>query len=85
MKIALILRKSCQIFLVGYVACFILRISIFFEVHSEVKLIDKNHVDKGLGSFFGEYIEDESSSIVITALLIIIFFGFYCSNFYIIK
>jgi hypothetical protein len=33
-KIAEVLRKACMVTLVGFIVCFILRIGLFFDVHS---------------------------------------------------
>lgn len=84
-KLIKILRKSCKTSLFVCISTFILRIFMFFQVHQAIKMIDVNHVDKGIGSFFAEYIDDTTGSIIITTLLLISIISFYWSNFYIIK
>jgi len=61
-KFAILLKKSCKICIIGYIILFILRIGLFFEVHRVVMLIDPSHDDKGIGSFFAEYISYSMTS-----------------------
>ena len=84
-KLARTLQKACKVTLIGFVFCFLLRLILFFDVHSQLEKVVKNHTDKGLGSFFAEYIDDESGSIIITTMLIITFGVYYASNFFMIK
>jgi hypothetical protein len=63
----------------------LIRILLFFDIHEEVVLIDKTHVDKGLGSFFAEYIDDRTGSILVSVFLLFLFVSYYLSNFWMIK
>ncbi len=36
----------------------VLRVFLFFDVHSGLKTVDPEHEDKGLGSFLAEYVDD---------------------------
>jgi hypothetical protein len=86
LKLALLLRKTCKIGLVFYIFCAILRIGLYFDVHSAITVIDVNHEDyKGLGSFFAEYISNTTGSTITTIILMVVFFSFYLSNYYVIK
>ena len=64
---------------------FLIRIGIYFDVHSAIKEVDIEHVDNGFGSFAAEYIEDTTGSAIITAVLLLAFLSFYLSNFWIVR
>lgn len=84
-KLIKILRKACKLSLFVCILSFLVRIFMYFRVHSAIKMIDINHVDKGIGSFFAEYIDDTTGSTIMTIFLLISFLSFYWSNIYIIK
>lgn len=64
---------------------FVTRIALYFDVHSAIKEVDIDHVDKGIGSFLAEYIDDTTGSVIISIALLCLFLLFYLSNFYIVK
>ena len=85
-KIVKLLKKSCHISLVVCMVAFILRALMYLDVHAAILKIDGHeHKDKGFGSFFAEYVDDTTGSVVLTIVLLSIFTLFYFSNLYIIK
>jgi hypothetical protein len=64
---------------------FLVRIILYFDVHSAIKEVDVDHNDKGLGSFLAEYIDDTTGSVLISIAILSMFIAFYTSNFYIVK
>jgi hypothetical protein len=54
-------------------------------MHTALKGVDEKHIDKGIGSFFAEFIEDSTGSIIIASSILLLIFIFYLSNFWIIK
>lgn len=64
---------------------FVIRIALYFDVHSAIKDVDIDHIDKGIGSFAAEYIENTTGSIIISVAILFYFLAFYLSNFYIVK
>lgn len=84
-KIIYALRKICKISVFIYMIAFIVRIGLYFDVHSAIKDVDPNHEDKGLGSFLAEYIDNTTGSVLITILILCLSMIFYLSNFYIVK
>lgn len=85
MKIIYALRKICKISVFLYMIAFIIRIGLYFDVHSAIKDVDMDHQDKGLGSFLAEYIDDTTGSVLISIFILSLFLIFYISNFYIVK
>ena len=85
MKVIYALRKICQISIFLYMIAFVIRIALYFDVHSAIKEVDIDHIDKGLGSFLAEYIDDTTGSLIISITLLCLFMLFYLSNFYIVK
>ena len=85
MKIITALRKICQISIFLYMIAFVIRIALYFDVHSAIKDVDIDHMDKGIGSFAAEYIDSTTGSIIITIFLLCYFLLFYLSNFYVVK
>ena len=84
-KVALWLAKSCKICLFAYIILFIVRVGLFFEMHSQLQIVDSNHQDKGIGAFFAEYIDDDGGSKAISLLLLAVFGSFYIGNILVIK
>jgi hypothetical protein len=84
-KLAVYLNKSCKLGLIVYILCALLRISFYFAVHASIAEIDQAHQDKGFGSFFAEYVNNTTGSMVLTILLITIYFFFYMSLFWMIR
>ena len=64
---------------------FLTKIALYFDVHAAIKVVDKDHKDKGLGSFMAEYVDNTTGSLVVTSVLLSFFFIYYLSNFCIIK
>jgi hypothetical protein len=64
---------------------FLGKIVIYFEVHAAIKVIDTDHKDKGLGSFMAEYVESTTGSVILSSVLLSLFFIYYLTNFCIIK
>lgn len=85
LKIAKCLKTTCKASLAAYIILFLIRLGMFFDIHSQVKMIDQSHEDKGIGSFFAEYIDDMTGSILISLLILFLFFAFYASNFWMIS
>jgi len=85
MSLAVLLRRTCKVCLLLYMLLFLMRVGMFFNVHAHLKLVIPDHEDKGFGSFFAEYIDDESGSIVMTLFLLSVFGSFYILNIYIIR
>ena len=66
--------------------CALVRTVLYLAVHAAITDIDLDHTDnKGLGSFFAEYIENTTGSTIMTLLVMGTLFAFYISNLYIIK
>lgn len=84
-RIANYLNKISKFSLVAYLFLFLLRIGLFFDVHSQIAKVEDDHIDKGFGSFFAEYVTDTTGSIILTLILFVLFFLFYASIFCIIK
>ena len=84
-QIAKILKSFSKCCVVSYLLSFLLRIILYLDVHSAIKDVDKTHEDKGIGSFMAEYVDDTTGSIILTSILLSVFFIFYLSNFYIIR
>lgn len=88
MSLAKLLRKSCKYTLIVYVLMLFIRIYFFFVVHSALSQILNNngeeHINKGFGSFFAEYIDNVGASNIVTIIILCIFILFYASNFWMI-
>ena len=74
-----ILRKSCKLSLGFYLLAWVVRFFLFLSVHSGITDVDIGHQDKGIGSYFAEYVDDTTGSIIVTILLLLIFVIFYGS------
>ena len=73
------LRKSSKFGLIAYPICFIARVALYFEVHAQIKIINP-HEDKGIGSFYAEYISDSLGSNIVSIVILAILILFYLSN-----
>lgn len=58
---------------------------MYLNMHTALKGVDEKHIDKGIGSFFAEFIEDSTGSIIIASCILVLMLCFYLSNFWIIK
>jgi hypothetical protein len=54
-------------------------------MHNSLKAVNEKHIDKGIGSFLAEFIEDSTGSIIIASTILVLMICFYFSNFWIIK
>jgi len=54
-------------------------------VHSQIASIELGHEDKGLGSFFAEYIDNTTGSTLLTCLIMVTLAFFYLSQIFIIN
>ena len=84
-RIANYLNKISKFSLVAYIVLFLLRIGLFFDVHSQIAKVEDDHIDKGFGSFFAEYVSDTTGSIILTIILFVLFGLFYASIFFILR
>ena len=58
---------------------------MYINLHSALKGVDERHLDKGIGSFFAEYIEDQTGSVIIASFILVLMVLYYFSNLWIIK
>ena len=84
-KLTKFLKSFSKCCLISYLVLFLVKIILYFDVHSAIKDVDDKHEDKGLGSFMAEYVDDTTGSVVLTSILLFFFLVFYLSNFYIIR
>lgn len=54
-------------------------------MHSKLVIVDKNHVDKGLGSYLAEYVDDSTVAQAVAIGIIVLMSIFYISNFWLIR
>ena len=80
-----ILRKTCKLSLGFYIFAWVVRFFLYLHVHSAITSVDIGHKDKGLGSYFAEYVDDTTGSVIVTIILLLIFALFYGSQFWVIK
>ena len=79
------LKSLTKCSVISYMILFLTKIVLYFEVHSAIKVIDTEHKDKGLGSFMAEYVENTTGSVILSSVLLSLFFIYYLTNFCIIK
>lgn len=79
-KLAAVTRKLAQISLIFYPSFAVLRCLCYINMHSILAVVDKNHEDKGLGSFLAEYVEDTISSIIVASCILVMLFLYFLSN-----
>ena len=84
-NLVVLLKRTCKIAIIFYVLMSLVRTLIYFTVHKVIRKVDKDHTEnKGIGSFLAEYVDDATGSILLTIILILLFGGFYLSNFWMI-
>ncbi len=79
------LKKSAQIGLAFYLVIFLVRMVMYFALHSALRDVDEKHKDKGIGSFMAEYVEDATGSIIFSVILLLLGVLFYFSNIWILR
>ena len=83
-KIVLLLKKTCKFALLAYPILFIVRMVLYFLLHQALAEIQQNS-SKGFGSFFAEYVDDSTGSIILSSFLALFMLIFYLLNFWVVK
>lgn len=78
-------QNSAKVALVFYLFSFMIRSILYLNMHTALKGVDERHIDKGIGSFFAEFIEDSTGSMIIALCIFFMMIFFYFSNLWIIK
>jgi len=78
-------QNSAKFSLVFYLLAFMVRSVMYLNMHTALKGVDERHIDKGIGSFFAEFIEDSTGSLIIALCILMMMICFYFSNLWIIK
>lgn len=78
------LKKSSQIAMILYPVLFIIRLIMYVSLHQSLSEIEETPV-KGFGSFFAEYVEDTTGSIILASILLSGMLMFYFLNFWTVK